>query len=81
MDKIVYLVRFRQTGAHVSKTPIAYSHSVEQVRDFLERYDKETHDLKNNWFIGFTEHLEYPITKLPTIERLIASGTNQKGKF
>lgn len=79
MQKIVYLMRYKRTPSKNNPRPIAYAHSVDEVRDFMERAGERT--TGKDWFIGFTEHYTYPITKLPTLKQFESAGTRSNGKY
>lgn len=81
MQNIIYLMRYKREEGRGMARPLAYAHDIDEVRDFFERAGERTHDPKNLWFIGFTEHFTYPITKLPTLKQFESAGAKPNGKY
>lgn len=83
MQKTYYIIRYQDKPGKSQKMPLAYSHDIDEVRDFFERAGERTtgSNAKHKWFIGFTEYFTYPITKLPTLKRFELAGTKPNGKY
>jgi len=72
----VFLIRFKDNGKN---TPVAYGYNVEEVREFLGKYEKETSG--KDWFIGFTQFGNYSTHTLPVLQNFERYGLKANGKY